>query len=146
MAGAHAHTGIPLHRPRHRRALRGGRLDVLVQLAGVLLALAVIAAFVALILSARQQRGDARAVALSTETVAQIGRVERLALDRETAIRGYVITGQEPFRRPTGTRASATRRRPGGSSRSSTADRPRARWPSGCCATAWTTRSGTRTG
>jgi len=66
----------------------------------VLVALLVSTAFVSLILTAAQQRRDARAVARSTETVAQIERVQRLATDLEASLRGYVITGQEPFLAP----------------------------------------------
>jgi signal transduction histidine kinase/CheY-like chemotaxis protein len=73
---------------------------LLVQAAGALLALTVTAAFAALILSALQQRDDSRAVALSTRTVAQVERVQQLALDLETGLRGYTITGQEPFLAP----------------------------------------------
>jgi hypothetical protein len=52
-----------------RPALRAGGLGVMVQRGAGLLALAVTIAFVSLILSARQQRADARAVAESAATV-----------------------------------------------------------------------------
>src|SRR3954468_12129983 len=100
MGRAHAHSPVGLPRHWRRPALRGRGLAVLVQRGAGLLALAVTIAFVALILSAGQQREDARAVAQSTETVRQIGLVEKLAVDLESSIRGYVITGQEPFLAP----------------------------------------------
>ena len=95
---ASAPANFPLHWTRLR--LRGGGLAVVVQRGAGLVALAVAIAFGSLIVSAHQQRSDARAVAASAETVAQLARVERLALDLESGLRGYVITGQEPFLAP----------------------------------------------
>ena len=73
---------------------------VLVQIGAGVVGLLVTVAFVSLMLTAAQQRSDARALARATETVAQIERVQRLATDLEASLRGYVITGQEPFLQP----------------------------------------------
>ncbi len=73
---------------------------VLVQIGAGVVGLLVTVAFVSLMLTAAQQRSDARALARATETVTQIERVQRLALDLETSVRGYVITGQEAFLQP----------------------------------------------
>ena len=73
---------------------------VLVQIGAGVVGLLVTVAFVALMLTAAQQRSDARALARATETVTQIERVQRLALDLEPSVRGYVITGQEAFLQP----------------------------------------------
>ena len=70
---------------------------VLVQIGAGVVGLLVTVAFVALMLTAAQQRSDARALARATETVTQIERVQRLALDLESSVRGYVITGQGGF-------------------------------------------------
>ncbi len=81
-----------------RRAL--AHTPVLVQIGAAVVAFLVTVAFVALMVTAAQQRSDARALARATETVTQIERVQRLALDLETSVRGYVITGQEAFLQP----------------------------------------------
>ncbi len=97
MGEAHAHT---LVRRRRFTGLGARRLAALVWAAGALLALTVSAAFGALIASAVQQRSGARAVARTTATVTQVDRVEQLAIDLETGVRGFVITGQEAFLAP----------------------------------------------
>ena len=81
-----------------RRAL--AHTPVLVQIGAGVVAFLVTVAFVALMVTAAQQRSDARALAQATETVTQIERVQQLALDLETSVRGYVITGQEAFLQP----------------------------------------------
>jgi len=81
-----------------RRAL--AHTPVLVQIGAGVVAFLVTVAFVALMVTAAQQRSDARALARATETVTQIERVQQLALDLESSVRGYVITGQEAFLQP----------------------------------------------
>ena len=97
MGQAHAPT-----RPRElpRLSLSRGSLSALVQAGGVLIALAVVVAFGALILAARHQRAESRAVEDTGRTVAQVERVQKLALDLETGLRGFVITGQDAFLAP----------------------------------------------
>src|SRR4051812_40481009 len=97
MGQAHAHT--TLGRPAAPRPDRR-RLSRLVQGGGVLIAVAVAAAFAALILAARHQRAQSRAAEETTRTVAQVERVQKLALDLETGLRGFVITGDPPFLAP----------------------------------------------
>jgi signal transduction histidine kinase/CheY-like chemotaxis protein len=97
MGQAHAPT-----RPRElpRLGLSRGSLSALVQAGGALIALAVVVAFGALILAARHQRAESRAVEDTGRTVAQVERVQKLALDLETGLRGFVITGQDGFLAP----------------------------------------------
>jgi signal transduction histidine kinase/CheY-like chemotaxis protein len=97
MGQAHAPT-----RPRElpRLSLSRGSLSALVQAGGVLIALAVVVAFGALILAARHQRAESRAVEDTGRTVTQVERVQKLALDLETGLRGFVITGQGSFLAP----------------------------------------------
>ena len=97
MGQAHAHTP-PRELPR--LALDRRSLSALVQAGGVLIALAVLVAFGALILAARHQRSESRAVEDTGRTVAQVERVQKLALDLETGVRGFVITGQDAFLAP----------------------------------------------
>ncbi len=97
MGQAHAPT-----RPRElpRLSLSRSSLSGLVQAGGVLIALAVLVAFGALILAARHQRSEARAAEDTGRTVTQVERVQKLALDLETGLRGFVITGQDSFLAP----------------------------------------------
>jgi CHASE3 domain sensor protein len=97
MGQAHAPT-----RPRElpRLSLSRSSLSALVQAGGVLIALAVLVAFGALILAARHQRSEASAAEDTGRTVTQVERVQKLALDLETGLRGFVITGQDPFLAP----------------------------------------------
>ena len=97
MGQAHAHTP-PRDLPR--LALDRRSLSALVQAGGILIALAVVVAFGALILAARHQRAESRAVEDTGRTVAQVERVQKLALDLETGLRGFVITGQDAFLAP----------------------------------------------
>ena len=66
----------------------------------MIIAVAVAAAFFALILAARHQRAQSRAAEETSRTVMQVERVQKLALDLETGLRGFVITGDEPFLGP----------------------------------------------
>src|SRR3954453_2243880 len=97
MGQAHAHRTL-------RRAaaprLDRRRLSTLVQGGGVLIAVAVAAGFAALMLAARHQRAQSRPAEETTRTVAQVERVQKLALDLETGLRGFVITGDQPFLGP----------------------------------------------
>src|SRR4051812_13571672 len=97
MGHAHAHLRLPR---RHGARVGRRRLSTLVQGGGVVIAVAVAAAFFALLLAARHQRAQSRAAEETTRTVTQVERVQKLALDLETGLRGFVITGREPFLAP----------------------------------------------
>ena len=68
--------------------------------ASAVLAILVAAAFVVLILSLATLREATRQEAESRDVTAQALMLQKLVLDVETGLRGYVITGQESFLEP----------------------------------------------
>ena len=82
--------------------LRTGRLSLQKRLVAgsVLLAIVVAAAFVILILSLATLREATRQEAQSRDVTAEALTLQKLVLDVETSLRGYVITGQRSFLEP----------------------------------------------
>jgi len=82
--------------------LRTGRLSLQERLVAgsVLLAIVVAAAFVILILSLATLREATRQEAQSRDVTAEALMLQKLVLDVETSLRGYVITGQKSFLEP----------------------------------------------
>ena len=68
--------------------------------ASVVLALLVSATFAALIVAVSSLREANDREARATEAVTATLRLEKLVLDLETGLRGFVLTGKEPFLRP----------------------------------------------
>jgi signal transduction histidine kinase len=68
--------------------------------ASALLAVVVATAFVLLLLSIDELRDSARLATQSREEHATADRLEKLAVDLETGVRGFVITGEERFLQP----------------------------------------------
>ena len=81
---------------------RTGSLSLQTRLvaASAVLAILVAAAFVILILSLATLREATRQEAESRDVTAQALMLQKLVLDVETGLRGYVITGQESFLEP----------------------------------------------
>jgi len=81
---------------------RTGSLSLQTRLvaASVVLAILVAAAFVILILSLATLREATRQEAQSRDVTAEALMLQKLVLDVETGLRGYVITGQESFLEP----------------------------------------------
>ena len=65
-----------------------------------LLALIVGAAFAVLLVSVTDLRTSERLARHSEEVLAAANQVERLVIDLETGVRGFVITGQDQFLEP----------------------------------------------
>jgi signal transduction histidine kinase len=82
--------------------LRTGRLSLQKRLVAgsILLAIVVAAAFVILILSLATLREATRQEAQSRDVTAEALMLQKLVLDVETSLRGYVITGQKSFLEP----------------------------------------------
>ena len=79
--------------------MRGG-LTVRTVVAGVVLAATVGAAFVFSLVAISAERDWERQVAGSLEELALVNELERLVIDLETGVRGFVITGEERFLEP----------------------------------------------
>lgn len=82
-----------------RDALRGG-LTRRTLLASGLLALIVGGAFAVLRSAVEEERSSRRLAVHSTAEISSANRAEKLLLDLETGVRGYVITRQERFLEP----------------------------------------------
>jgi signal transduction histidine kinase len=80
-----------------RRRTGGLSLQTRLVAASVVLAILVAAAFVILILSLATLREATRQEAQSRDVTAEALMLQKLVLDVETGLRGYVITGQESF-------------------------------------------------
>ena len=79
--------------------MKGGLTRRMVVASG-LLALIVAAAFAVLLLSIADLRESADRARHSEEVLAAANRLERLVIDTETGLRGYIITGDERFLQP----------------------------------------------
>ena len=81
---------------------RTGSLSLQTRLvaASVVLAILVAAAFVILILSLATLREATRQEAQSRDVTAEALMLQKLVLDVETGLRGYVLTGQESLLEP----------------------------------------------
>ncbi|HEV2901978.1 MAG TPA: CHASE3 domain-containing protein [Gaiellaceae bacterium] len=69
-------------------------------LASALLTLVVGAAFAVLLVAVADLRDASRAARHSEEVLAAVNELERLVVDLETGVRGFVITGEERFLEP----------------------------------------------
>jgi signal transduction histidine kinase len=78
---------------------RGGLTRRMVIASG-LLALIVGAAFAVLLVSVADLRTDQRAATRSQQVLVAANQLERLVVDLETGVRGFVITGQQRFLQP----------------------------------------------
>jgi PAS domain S-box-containing protein len=76
----------------------GLRARVLVGAAAI--AVVAIATFVVLLVAIEGERDAADRSRASADTLADAGALERLAVDLETGVRGYVLTGQADFLQP----------------------------------------------
>jgi signal transduction histidine kinase len=77
-----------------------GRLTLRLAAASALLAVVVGAAFVVLLSSAAELRGLQQQARQSEEVLVVANLLERLVIDLETGLRGFVITGQENLLQP----------------------------------------------
>ena len=82
------------------QALRQTTLATRIRIATALLALVVGAGFVAFLGALGQFDERADQHARHTKAIAQANRLERLIIDIQTGVRGYIITGQERFLDP----------------------------------------------
>ena len=83
-----------------RRRSRGLSLQTRLVAGSVLLAILIAAAFVILILALSTLREATREEAESRDVTAEALMVQKLVLDVETGVRGYVITGNKSFLAP----------------------------------------------
>jgi CHASE3 domain sensor protein len=79
--------------------VRGGLTRRMVVTSG-LLALVVGAAFAVLLVSIADLRNQERATTRAQQVLVSANQLERLVVDMETGVRGFVITGQERFLQP----------------------------------------------
>jgi CHASE3 domain sensor protein len=80
------------------RPLRGLAAPTFAALAIVLVVVAGI--FGALVLTARDSRSEADRTLRGREIISAVGAAERSIVDMETALRGYLLTGEERFLEP----------------------------------------------
>jgi signal transduction histidine kinase len=84
---------------RGRRWVSGGLTRRMVVASG-LLALVIGTAFAVLLVSVAEVRTQERLTIRSQEVLATANQLERLVVDLETGVRGFVITGQDRFLQP----------------------------------------------
>jgi signal transduction histidine kinase len=82
-----------------RRMMRGGLMHRMVIASG-LLALVLSAVFVILLLAIADLRASARLAGEAQQELTAADRLEKLIVDLETGVRGFVITGEERFLEP----------------------------------------------
>jgi signal transduction histidine kinase len=83
-----------------RQGISSASLQSRMLIASAVLALLVIGVFVALILALSELRAATQQEARSKEVTASALGLEKLVLDVETGVRGYVLTGKPAFRTP----------------------------------------------
>jgi CHASE3 domain sensor protein len=78
----------------------GGGLTRRMVVASGLLALVIGTAFAVLLVSVADLRAQERLTARSQQVLVSANQLERLVVDLETGVRGYVITGKGQFLQP----------------------------------------------